>query len=327
MTMALPTKCLELLHHQDGVLACWQAAQCGLSATAVENLLRTGRWRRLYRGVHAAFTGEPSRRCVLWAAVLRCGPDAALSHHTAAELDGIRGRRTDAVHVTIPGTARVRLGVPDFGNGLPALIVHRSARITAARHPARTPPRTRTEETVLDLVDVAADFDEAFSWLCAAVAGRMVMPEHIHAAMARRAKMRWRTDVLVALGEIADGVHSLLERRYVRDVERPHRLPAPARQYRWRHRSTSTYLDCFFAEFGVRVEVDGLAWHPVESRWREIHQDNRLLGSGIITLRYSWADIVSRPCDVAAEIASALRSRGWVGTPRACSPACRAAVA
>jgi very-short-patch-repair endonuclease len=73
------------------------------------------------------------------------------------------------------------------------------------------------------------------------------------------------------------------------------------------------------------VEVDGAAWHPVEARWQDIHRDNGLARQGIITLRYSWADITQRPCEVAAEIADALRQHGWTGTSGRCGTACRAA--
>ncbi len=81
------------------------------------------------------------------------------------------------------------------------------------------------------------------------------------------------------------------------------------------------YLDNAYEEFGLNVELDGLASHRAETRWQDIHRDNYLAGTGIITLRYSWADVTRRPCQVAAEIALVLRSRGWTGTLHAC-PQC-----
>lgn len=55
-----------------------------------------GRWRRPQRRVVAVFGGELSRPATIWAALLRCGRDAVVSHETAAELDGlgIRSRMT-----------------------------------------------------------------------------------------------------------------------------------------------------------------------------------------------------------------------------------------
>src|SRR5258707_45269 len=97
----------ELIEYQRGILARWQA-DCAADVAAIDALVRSGRWQMLYRGVYATYTGPPSRDGVLWAAVLRCGPAAALSHLTAAELDGLAEERRDVTHVTIPGQLRVR---------------------------------------------------------------------------------------------------------------------------------------------------------------------------------------------------------------------------
>jgi len=53
------------------------------------------------------------------------------------------------------------------------------------------------------------------------------------------------------IDEIADGVFSNLEHRYVRNVERPHGLPKPKRQVRMSRNGTSAYLDNFFVGYGV----------------------------------------------------------------------------
>ena len=145
----------ELIEYQRGVLARWQLADRPDDLSAIDSLLRSRRWQMLYRGVYAAYTGPPAREATLWAAVLRCGPSAALSYFTAAELDGLADRPSEAIHVTIPGHLRVSPSEPEFSREPPRIVVHRSARCDAAKHPARTPTRIRTEETVLDLVDLA----------------------------------------------------------------------------------------------------------------------------------------------------------------------------
>ena len=162
MTIEIPPSCRDLLTSQSGLLARWQAVESGMSYPSLDNLLRSGRWQHLYVGVYAEFTGTLPRDAMIWAALLRCGPDAVLSHFTAAELDGIRGRRADSVHVTIPGPRRIKGSDHDGRNGLPSIVVHRSARIAIAKHPAKSPPRTRVEETVLDLTELARDADEVF---------------------------------------------------------------------------------------------------------------------------------------------------------------------
>jgi hypothetical protein len=324
MDTRLSRSCGELISYQGGVLARWPALDRPADLAAIDALVRAERWQALYRGVYAAYTGPPSRETALWAAVRRCGPDAVLSHLTAAELDGLADGQRDVVHVTIPDHLRVRMSGRDRNSGLPRIVVHRSARLELARHPARTPPRTRVEETVLDLTELAPTFDAAFGWLSAACGRRLVTPEQLRDAAASRARMRWRADVMTAIEEIADGIHSNLERGYLRDVERPHRLPTARRQARMMHGARSAYLDNLYEEFGVAVELDGLASHPAEAHWLELRRDTFFAGSGIITLRYTWADVTTRPCLVAREVGLVLRQRGWTGTLRACRASCEA---
>ncbi|HVB46513.1 MAG TPA: hypothetical protein VNF47_27910 [Streptosporangiaceae bacterium] len=325
MVIRLSPECTDLIERQSGVLARWQASGRASDLSGIDALLRRERWQALYRGVYAAHNGPLSRESVLWAAVRRCGPTAALSHFTAAELDRLADRPSDAIHVTIPLLARTRFSESEFCRGLPRVAVYRSSRIdSGARHPARMPPRIRIEETVLDLVELAQDFDAAFSWLSAACNRRLVMPDQIRSAAALRRKMRWRAEVLVALREIGTGVCSSLERKYLLNVERPHRLPQPERQARMELGARSAYLDNLYSEFAVAVELDGRAAHPAEARWQDVHRDNFFARSGLVTLRYNWADVTERPCQVAAEVALTLRMRGWTGTLRSCGPRCQA---
>jgi very-short-patch-repair endonuclease len=324
------TECAELLSFQNGVIARWQAPAVGLSPAVIDARLRRGRWRPLYRGVYAAYTGTPPREALLWAGLLRAGPGAILSHHTAAELDGLTDRPSVATHVTVgPGT-RVRFCDAECQESLPRIVIHRAKRLDARRHPARTPPRTRVEETVLDLAELSASFDDAFAWLSRACGRRLVTPQMLRGALILRSRMRWRDEILGALRVIGDGVQSNLEYRYVRDVERAHGLPkakrqaqmavglAPARSVR----PQSAYLDNLYEAFGVAVELDGSAYHRVEDRWRDISRDNFNAASGIVTLRFSWADVTRRPCVVAADVAAALRARGWAGQTAPCGVGC-----
>jgi very-short-patch-repair endonuclease len=330
MTDRLTDDCARLLKSQHGAIARWQAPTVGLALPAVDGLLRHGRWRQLYRGVYAAYTGVPPRACLLWAGVLRAGPGAVLSHDTAAELDGLTDRPSTVTHVTVGLDRRVRISAGERHPSAPRIVVHRTDRLETVRHPVRTPPRTRVEETILDLTQVCANFDDAFSWLCKGCGRRLVTPRLIRKAAGMRGRLRWRSDILGALPLIAEGVHSPLEYRYARDVEEAHDLPKAKRQAMMSRKSPlprSGYIDNLYAAFGLVVELDGRADHLVEDRWRDIHRDNANARSGIMTMRYSWTDVTRRPCEVAADVSGALRERGWAGPPRCCGPACTVAVA
>jgi predicted transcriptional regulator of viral defense system len=303
-----------LAAHQGGVLSRQQALELGLSYEAIRQRLRTGRWQRIHPGVYACFSATIGRQSLLWAAVLHAGRGSALSHETAAQLNGLPGSERAVIHLSVPVDRHLWQA--------PGLVIHRTHRVVSATHPARVPPRTRIEETVLDLTQTSRTFDEAFGWLCRACAERLTTAQHIKDAMALRKKMRWRTDISGALSEVATGIHSPLERRYVRDVERPHGLPTAQRQAASMSAGRTEYRDHFYQDYGVAVETDGAAAHPQSARWRDIARDNAAAVTGIITLRYSWSDVTARPCDVAGQVAAVLRIRGWPGSPTRCRPDC-----
>jgi len=141
----------------------------------------------------------------------------------------------------------------------------------------------------------------------------------------RRSRMRWRGWITAALQDAADGVHSPLERNYVNGVERAHGLPAARRQAGRMLGSGMRYLDNLYEDYDVCVELDGLAAHPPESRWRDARRDNANRALGTKTLRYGWPDATERRCATAAEVAAVLRQHGWQGTPRRCGPDCTVA--
>jgi hypothetical protein len=79
MAYTLPEYLDRLAQFQCGVLSAQQAIAGGLTRDMIRARLRSRRWRKLQYGVYATFSGEPTRDAVLWAAVLRAGPGAALS--------------------------------------------------------------------------------------------------------------------------------------------------------------------------------------------------------------------------------------------------------
>ena len=314
MRRDIPAACEELLELQDGVIERQQARAAGLRPDVIDGLLRAGRWQRLGWGVYAAHTGEAKRHAELWAALLRAGPDAVLSHYTAAGLTGLVDLRTELIHVMVPRDRQPRR--------ISGVILHRVDRARAAGHPVLLPPRTRIEETVLDLVETAVTADDAFGWVFRATGQRLTTPGRLRQAKAARQRMRWGTELARCLDAADDGVRSNLEHRYVWSVERPHRLPRPVRQARVIRGGRVSYLDNFYPEYLVCVELDGRAAHPVGERWRDYRRDNAGATDGVITLRYGWSDVTGQPCRVAAQVAAVLTQRGWPGSARRCGSAC-----
>jgi Transcriptional regulator, AbiEi antitoxin len=298
---------------QEGVLSAAQLVGAGMNREALSSLVRAGRWQRLHHGVYATFSGPVPREAVLWAAVLSAGDGAMLSHQTAAELARLADKPERFIHVTVPsGRAVTRV---------PGIVIHRSVRCKQARHPARMPPQTLIEETVLDLAGSAATVDDAVAWVTRALGRHLTTQTELREAMTDRPRMRWRTKLAELLSPDAEGMHSILEYRYHRDVELPHGLPAGTRQARFQHSGRTAYRDRLYEKYFVVVELDGRATHTIDKRWDDIRRDNATSASGILTMRYGWLDVSEHPCQVAAEVARALANRGYRGA-RPCSPGC-----
>jgi len=315
MTRQLPEEISNLLGRQAGVITRAQALASGMTRHAVEARLNSRRWQRLHVGVYAAYSGRPTRESMMWAAVLGVRSGAVLSHQTAAELHGLLDAREGrAVHVVVrSGSA----AAPMKG-----VVIHYSQRVDVARHPVLEPPRTRLEETVLDLAAEEATPARATAWILSACASRRTTPDRLRAAMESRPRIRGRKMLLAALGDARTGVESILEHSYLYRVERPHGLPDGVRQRRTLTGGVSRYEDVRYEEYGVIVELDGRGAHPEGERWRDIRRDNASAANGLITLRYSYADVMERPCRVADEIVRTLGGRGYTGGARRCGPSC-----
>lgn len=315
MLRELPSTLRYLARRQNGVVSRSQALRAGLSPDMIKFRISSGRWRQMYPGIYATFTGVPSRSARLWAAVLLAGPGAMLSHETAAELHRLADQATDRIHVTIPGQRRVR--------AVEGVSLHRSARAVEAVQGNANPPRTTVEETVLDLTQAATSFDDVCGWVTRAFARELTDVERLRAAMTGRPRLRWRADLHELIVAAADGDHSVLEFRYHRDVERAHGLPEPSRQVPF---ATPTgrrgRRDRVYEEYGVVVELDGRLAHPAENEWKDKARDNAAAAAGKQSLRYGWMHVRWKACATAAEVARVLRLHGWDGRPRPCSPGC-----
>jgi predicted transcriptional regulator of viral defense system len=94
-----------LAARQHGVITTRQLAALGLGQRAVSHRAAAGRLHRVHRGVYAV--GHPilTANGHRMAAVLACGPGAALSHASAAALWELRATRATRINVSVPTAA------------------------------------------------------------------------------------------------------------------------------------------------------------------------------------------------------------------------------
>src|SRR5579859_7305080 len=150
----LPRELVRYINMQHGAFSRKQALATGMSANAVDARVRRGTWHAIYPGVYQLGAAEPGRETRLWAALLYAGRCAVLSHQTAAHLAGLVKDPGSEIHVTVPAERRVR---PQ-----PGIRIHRSPRAYGAGLIFENPPRTSTEEALLDLTEASDSFDDVY---------------------------------------------------------------------------------------------------------------------------------------------------------------------
>jgi very-short-patch-repair endonuclease len=309
--MELPAELVTLAARQAGVVSRAQALATGLSGPSARRLLASGVWQRPLRGVFVTHNGPIDRTGRIWAAVLRAGPGAVASHETAAQLMRLIDEPPSQIHLTVPSNRRAAVNVDNIH-------IHYCHPDLLRVDPVRRPPMTAPLHTILDLINEATTPDRVVALVAAGCQRRLATPGAIAAFAATRAKLRWRRLLAEVCRDVRAGVESPLEHRYLRNVERAHRLPTGTRQHVVRVGAATYRHDVSYARFGLVVELDGLAYHRGERAASDATRDNALHAAGLVVLRYRWADVVATPCATAAQVAAALGQRGWTGRLTPC---------
>ncbi len=91
-------------------------------------------------------------------------------------------------------------------------------------------------------------------------------------------------------------------------------LPVPSRQVERRDRyGRRRYLDAYFDEWKLVVEIDGAHHMNVGQMWDDTRRQNDLELAGYVVLRYPAFVVRQNPETVLAEIRQALTAAGWSG--------------
>ena len=134
---------------QHGVVARSHLLHAGLTAREIQRRMESARLHAIHRGVYAVGHRVLTLEGRWMAATLACGPNAALSHTTAAAAADLC-RAGTAIHVTVPGRG---------GRQAPRGVrLHRSPTLTPAQITRyRGIPVTRVARTIIDLARVVSE--------------------------------------------------------------------------------------------------------------------------------------------------------------------------
>jgi very-short-patch-repair endonuclease len=303
----LPVAVTQLAEAQAGVVSREQIDLLGVSDGLRERLLREGWWRSVTRGVYHTARSHPTWNGLAWAGLLIGGDGARLGPQASGFLHNLIDEAPQPVDVLVPAGRSARVGG-----------AWHFSRERAGARSARSvgiPPHLTVEDTVLDLSATTSEA-ELVALVTKAVQGKRTTSRRLLEAMDARSRYKHRKLLADILGDVAAGVESPLEMKFLRQVERSHGLPRGSRQ---RSRCGLPYVsDVGYDEYRVLVELDGRTGHEGAARFRDMNRDNQFALIEWLTLRYGWYDVVNRPCLVAFQIADALVVRGWNGMPTRC---------
>jgi hypothetical protein len=269
----------------------------GYSRKAVQRDVASGRLHRLHRGVYAVGHRLVSAHGRCLAAVLACGPNALLSHRSAAWLWGITRYGPAPLHVTSPMPRKPRrliklhhsriLTADDraFEDGIPVTALPRTLLDCAAELPLSQLRRMleRSEERRLfDLGPVEELLERS-----------------------GRHKGRCRLRHAIALYQPVPFTRSGFERRFFEAVLAAG-LPRPATNFV----EAGFELDVYWPEHRFAVELDTYATHGTNAAFERDHlRDEDLKLAGIELTRVTDVRFHREPEAVLERVATLLRRR------------------
>lgn len=290
---------LEIAAGQHGAVTRKQLRAAGLSRGAIEHRLAKGTLRPLHRGVYRTGPTTPTYQAEA-AALLFCGPEAALSHRTAARILGIMpaSQREEPVDVSGPRTLRgTRSGIR----------LHRVGRLPPEEVDQRQGLTiSASARTIVDLATCLGPYDLERA-LARAERQEMVTLDQVRAIASRYPGRRGRGTLRALLADMGEPALTrsppeLLLLKKLRHAGAP------------RPRTNAVVdgmeVDLLFPEHRLAVEIDGYRFH----RQRPAFEDDRSRGAalaarGFLVLRFTPRQLTKEPDKVLARLCLALGTR------------------
>lgn len=291
----------SLKRRQHAAVTWEQLLAAGCSPAQVRTRVERGEWQRRFRSVY--ILGDPSLipLSIESAALLSFGPDAVLSHRTAAALWGLADAGCGPINISIP-RSRVRRRP-----GVRAHLIH-----TLDATDVRLHDGLRTTSPARSVVEFATDASSSeLEHACGeAVARRLMNEAHLTAALDRApqnhpgaARIRQRLhidpDLLLHTQSVAERIAYPL----IMDAG----LPRP----HLNQLVEGLTVDLHWPAHKLIVEIDGFQYHSSRHAFeRDRRRDQILTAAGYTVIRITWHQLTIQPYRVIAVIAQALAHAG-----------------
>jgi putative AbiEi antitoxin of type IV toxin-antitoxin system/transcriptional regulator with AbiEi antitoxin domain of type IV toxin-antitoxin system/uncharacterized protein DUF559 len=283
----------SLARRQRGYLTRQQLLDLGLGSEAIRYRVKAGRLIAVHTGVYAVGHVPISPPDRAYAAVLACGPDAVLSHGSAASLWGVDKRWRTPFEVTVP-SARRRSGIRIHRNSLHRRDIrrHDGIRVTS---PARTvldiSPRLRDKALVRAVNDLRI--------------ARYLQPQDLQELVDRTPTHQGAPRIRNLIDPKRSPTRSELEDAF-QDLTTRFGLPPALINAR----VAGYEVDVLFPEEKVIVELDGYEFHATREAFEtDRERDATMLEHGHQTVRITWDRMTNRREREAARLNRILAAR------------------
>ncbi|MBF4160497.1 endonuclease domain-containing protein [Nocardioides acrostichi] len=288
---------------QGGVLSRPQIYACGVPRWLVRREVVMGRWVALDRQSIAVHNGPLEPRGWWWAAVFAGGPRAVLDGASALVAHGLQRYDVARVRVSIPRGARVRRS-SRFD------IRHTRRLVADDRWPGGGVPRTKPEIAALRGAWWARTDKEATYLVTVAVQQGLTRPEDLGRALLRVRRDKRRSLLHELVNDLLGGAGSMGELDVLRLLRR-RGLPEPVRQQLRRDSSGRYYLDLYWPDYRLVVEVDGIHHAWAENIVGDALRQNTLTLHGDAVLRIPLLGLRLQPERFLDQVEAGLRAGGY----------------
>jgi very-short-patch-repair endonuclease len=288
----------ELADAQHGIVARYQLLGAGIGRRAIGGRLERGALHPIHRGVYSVGHSVVTA-CGRWmAATLALGPDAVLSHQSAAELWGIAPRLGRAIEVTRATKSRRR----------PRITSHRSALPDNERTAAEGIPVTTAPRTILDLAAIASrrQVERALNEVeVQGLTDRLSIPDLLERYPGRRGSAVLRA-LLRDATPMAGSTKNDFEELFVSLLD-SHGLPRPRFNVDLAVAGRFFSVDCLWPQERLIVELDGRAVHGTRQAFEADRERDRILqAAGWKIIRVTWRQLRDQGAAVTADLSRAL---------------------
>jgi very-short-patch-repair endonuclease len=280
---------------QYGVIARSQLLEAGVEEHEIEHRLAIGRLHRVQARVYAVGHQLLPREGRWMAAVLASGPNAVLSHRSAAALWQIRPTSRSTVDVTTAHKSRSWDGIRRHHKVLPPDEVTVEEGI-----PVTTVPRTIFDLAATESLDVVENLLREAEHR--EQRDRLSLWDLVERYPGRRGIRKVRAALARLKEEPPGRKRSKLEERFAPFLRR-HHLPLP-RFNDWIVLGPKRYqVDCHWPDLRQIVELDGWEGHKTRTAFREDRtRDRRLRVAGYAVTRLTWNQLDDEPEAIAADL-------------------------